>query len=324
MLQSRVIHVSLGCLLSRLPHCGFDGPLDVATNAGAGLCMDAPPAAPVAGGAHTGARAAAAAVGAHADRRLAAVMAGSLPMGGHAPVPVTRSLHASAPTPGATASSMPADRFPAAAMYRGSDIRAPAAAASGLDELAASTWLLPAGVCQIPDALRHGHALDLGSAPGGAAGAGFGSRGAHAQPPAPDQALRAERARAGAAAGRSGAPGVRSDRQQRAAGAEQSAAAQGGQRRAINPQEGFGPSAACGRVRRVRREQAANGRGCGAAGAAARVQRGVTVKAPRQGLGYTGDMCPGHAPSREMDQRAGARKRSGLQQGAAASRGWAR
>lgn len=200
-----------------------------------------------------------------------------------------------------------------------------AAAGSSVDELAASTWLLPAGACQIPDALRYGRAPDPDPAHGAAAGAGLLPRGAPARLPGPDQAHCAERARAGAGAGRSGDVSMRNGHQ-RAAGAEQRGEPQTGPRRAIRPQGGLTPPAACGGVSKaLGQQQAASMQGRGAAGAAARVQRGpgrVPEKGPRQGLGRTGDMCPGHAPCREIDQRAGARRRAGLKQGAA-SRGWA-
>ena len=56
-----------------------------------------------------------------------------------------------------------------------------AAAGSSVDELAASTWLLPAGACQIPDALRYGRAPDPDPAHGAAAGAGLLPQGAPAR-----------------------------------------------------------------------------------------------------------------------------------------------
>lgn len=259
--------------------------------------MDVRTAAHVAGAAHEGARAVAAAACLHADTRAAPAVAGI----------------------------MHADTCSAA--YRGPYAVGPTAAAGGsVDELVASTWLLPAGACHIPDALRHRQILGFSSAPGAIAGTGPLPRAAPARLPGPDQAHRTGRVGARAGAGRSRALSVRSDEHQRAAGAGQRGAAQTGPRRAVKPQGGLGPSAACGRVSSALREQAAGMQGRDAAGAAARVSRGakrVPLKDPRHGLGKTGDMCPGHAPSREIDQRAGARKRAGLKEGAA-SRGWAR
>jgi len=232
--------------------------------------------------------------------------------------------------PGATAAAAPSsgqDAYALGAAAAGA--WAPAAAAyRPADDLAASSWLLPAGACQIPDALPPAHPGPPGAP--GLAGATAGSPPRRAGPP--PWSPRSPAAWPGAAQGRGRGAARRG-------AADDGGALRADPERAAAPVGRRGVASRAGADRGVRGD-AAQGRGGAAAGV--RAPRAWPGAAPRGGrapsrgvmeglsriaggLGKTGDASPGHAPTLEPGRcRFGgpnARGRGRL--GAVAAKGWA-